>query len=129
MIITAYNPSTDSLEKSYLSKNYAVGTTSFIIRNNNRFAADDRIMIGELGNENTEILTIDSADADGVTIVTGSGSLYPHTASDPIYILRYDQIKFYRSTTGIDGTYNALATVAIDVDNESLQTPSMTLLD
>lgn len=124
MIVTAYNPSTDNLEKSYLSKNYAVGNTSFLVRNSNRFSTDDRIMIGEMGNENTEILTVQSVSGDGLTVTTSSGSLYPHTASDAVYVLRYDQVKFYCSTTGIGGTYNAISggTVALDVDNENLQT-------
>lgn len=122
MIVSAYNPSTDGLEKSYLSKNYAVGNTVFVVRNSNRISANDRIMIGEMGNENTEILTVLSVNADGITVTTGSGSLYPHTASDPVYVLRYDQVKFYRSTGGVGGTYNIATTVGMDVDNESLQT-------
>lgn len=122
MIVSAYNPSTDGLEKTYLSKNYAVGNTVFLTRNNNRIATNDRIMIGEMGNENTEILTVLSIGSDGVTVTTGSGSLYPHTASDPVYVLRYDQVKFYRSTTGVGGSYTIATTVGMDVDNEDLQT-------
>jgi hypothetical protein len=122
MIVSAYNPPTDNLEKSYLSKNYAIGNTVFLVRNSNRFNVNDRILIGEMGNENTEILTVQAVSADGLTVTTSAGSLYPHTASDSVYVLRYDQVKFYRSTTGIDGSYTELVSVAMDVDNESLQT-------
>lgn len=123
MIIVAYNPSTTSLEKSYLTADYPAGVTSIAVRNSDRFVGDSRIMIGELGNENTEIVTMNTASPDGVTLSI-TATRFPHTAADPVYVLRYDKIKFYRSTSGVEGSYSALSdgTVNIDVDNENLQT-------
>lgn len=121
MIILGYNPSTDNLEKSYLSKSYAAGVTSLVVRNNDRFAVNSRIQIGELGNENTEIVTVSAVNADKITLTVGA-TKFPHTASDPVYVLRYDQVRFYRSITTVGGSYSALDTVALDVDNESLKT-------
>lgn len=122
MQVTAYNPSTDNLEKTYLSKSYAVGQAAFATRNTNMFIPNSMIMIGEMGSENTEILIVQSIGTDNTTINTVSGCLFPHTASDPVYLLKYDQIKFYRSTSGINGTYTELAVVPIDVDNQNLKT-------
>lgn len=122
MIITAFNPSTDNLEKSYLTRNYAAGVTSIVVRNSNSFAVNSRIMIGEMGNENTEVVTVSVVNADKKTLTVGATS-FPHTSSDPVYVLRYDQVKFYRSTTTIDGSYSSLATVSLDVDNANLKTP------
>ena len=121
MIITAYNPSTDNLEKSYLTANYAAGVTTILVRNNDRFTNGGRIMLGEMGNENTEIVTVGTVNADGTTVTVGA-TKFPHTAADPVYVLRYDQIKFYRSTTTVDGTYSSLVTAALDVDNQTLKT-------
>lgn len=120
MIIRAFNSETDQLEKSYLSDQVAVGATSLTVKNNDRFAANDRIMIGEMGREKTEIVTV--SGVSGGTVITTGATVFPHEADTPVYKLRFDQVKFYRSTTGSSGTYSLLATVAMDVDNELLET-------
>jgi hypothetical protein len=121
MILVAYNPSTDNLEKSYLTSSYSVGVTSLLVRNSDNFSANDRILIGQLGNENSEVVTVSAVNSDKVTLTVGA-TKFPHSASDPVYVLRYDQIKFYRSTTTVDGDYTELATVNIDVDNDEGKT-------
>lgn len=121
MVITTLNPSTDTLEKSYLSNPYSVGTTTILIRNSDRFMANDRIMIGEMGLEATEVVTVSSVNIDEQTLVIGS-TFFPHSADDPVYRLRYDQVKIYRSTSGLSGAYSLLTTVNLDVDNADLST-------
>lgn len=121
MVIEATNPETQGWEKSYLSNPYSVGTTSIQVKNNNRFAANDRIMIGEMGNEATEIVTVSSVNADGNTMVIGA-TVFAHSADDPVYQMLFDQVKFYRSTTGSSGTYSVISTQDMDVDNADLQT-------
>ena len=121
MVISLFNPETDDLEKSYLANDYAIGVTSVEVKNNNRFAANDRIMIGEMGHEKTEIVTVSAVNANGTTLTVGT-TVFSHSADDPVYKLRFDQVKFYRSTTGSSGTYALLATVDLDVDNANLTT-------
>ncbi|HEY6019608.1 MAG TPA: hypothetical protein VIY48_06795, partial [Candidatus Paceibacterota bacterium] len=58
MLIPIYCPETDDLEKTYLSNPYSAGATSLEVKNNNSFAANDRIMIGEMGQEKTEVVTV-----------------------------------------------------------------------
>lgn len=120
MLIQAFNPETDALEKSYLSDPIALGVNTFTVKNNNRFAANDRIMIGEQGNEATEVVTVTSVNADGITLVTGT-TVFPHSADDPVTQLRFDQVKFYKATA-LTGTYSVIATVNLDVDNADLKT-------
>lgn len=121
MVITTLNPDTDSLEKSYLANPYSVGVTSIQVKNSDRFLVNDRIMIGEMGLEATEVVTVSAVNADQQTLTVGT-TLFSHSADDPVYKLRYDQIKVYRSTTGLTGTYSVLATVNLDVDNADLTT-------
>jgi hypothetical protein len=121
MIITAFNPETADLEKSYLANPYSIGVTSITVKNNDRFTTNDRVLIGEMGHEKTEIVTASAISADGLTLTIGA-TLFTHEADTPVYKLRFDQVKFYRSTTGINGTYSVIATVALDVDNENLTT-------
>lgn len=121
MILTVDNPETTDLEKSYLANPYTAGTTSIEVKNNDRFVANDRIMLGEMGHEKTEVVTVSAVNANGTTITTGA-TLFDHPADTPVYKLRFDQAKFYRSTDGIDGTYSVVSTQALDVDNANLTT-------
>lgn len=123
MILTAFNPSTDNLEKSYLSSAYSVGATTIVLRNTDRFSSTStaRIMIGEMGREKTEIVTVSNVNADQITLTIGA-TKFPHSADDPVYVLKYDKVRFYRSTTTVDGSYALLSTVALDVDNADKKT-------
>lgn len=121
MIIPVSNIETDGLEKSYLSNPYSAGTTSIKVKNNNRFAVNDRIMIGEMGNEATEIVTVSAVNADGNTLTVGA-TVFAHSADDPVYKMIFDQVKYYRSTTTSGGSYTNISTQDMDVDNADLQT-------
>lgn len=115
MIITAFNPTTEQLEKTYLSSATSAGVTSLTVKNNNRFVATDRIMIGEITREKTEMVTLSAVS--GVNGMTVGATTFSHDTDDPVYRLRYDQVKFYRSTSGSGGTYSLLSTQDLDVDN------------
>src|SRR3990167_4585225 len=119
MLIPVYNPETDDLEKSYLTDDYSVGAISINAKNNDRFAINDRIMIGEQGQEKTEVVTVSGVNANGNGLTIGA-TVFSHSADDPIYKLRFDQVKFYRSTDGTN--YSVVSTQNLDVDNSDLQT-------
>lgn len=122
MKVYAYNPTTESAEKSFLTQAYNAGADTINVKNNDRFALNQRIMIGEMGRERTEIVTVDSAPTGG-NAVPVSTTVFDHDETDPVYILDYDQVRFYRSTDGEDGTYSQIGSnVALDVDNANLQT-------
>ena len=121
MNVTATNPEIDDLEKSFLANSYSLGATSIKVKNNDRFAVDDRIMLGEMGQEKTEVVTVSAVNADGVTLTVGA-TIFEHSADDPVYVLRFDSVRFYRSTTGSSGTFSLLTTVDLDVDNANLKT-------
>lgn len=120
MIIPVSNPEVLDYEKSYLTDNFSAGVTSISVKNNDRFAANDRIMLGAMGSEKTEIVTVSAVNADGITLTVGT-TVYPHSADDPVTVLQFDQVKYYRASSA-SGSYSSLATVALDVDNESLST-------
>lgn len=121
MVITSFNPETDDLEKSYLSNPYAIGITSIVVKNADRFVLNDRIMLGEMGQEKTEVVTVTAGATDGMTITT-TATVFSHEADTPVYRLRFDQVKFYRSTTGTTGVYSVISTQNLDVDNANLTT-------
>lgn len=123
MVIAAQNPSTDELEKSYLTQAYSAGTTTLTVQNANRFAANDRLLLGTMGHEGSEVVTLSAVGADGQTLTIGA-TKFPHAIDDMVIQLRFDQVKFYRSTTGSTGSYALLPTtpVDMDVDNDTLTT-------
>lgn len=115
MIVTAYNPSTEDLEKTYLSQYLASGATTLTVKNNDRFGTTQAVLIGEMGEERSELNTtsgITGANSIGIDTATA----FNHNADDPVYKLEYNQIKFYKSAT-LTGTYTLLATANLDVDN------------
>lgn len=120
MLIPVFNPDVDDLEKSYLSNSYNVGSTIILVKNSDRFVANDRIMVGEMGQEKTEVVTVSSVATDGNTIVV-SPTIFSHSADDPICKLRFDQVKFYRANS-FTGAYSVISTQNLDVDNADLTT-------
>lgn len=116
MNIFTFNPDTSDLEKTYLSNATAQGATVFKVKNGNNFTNGRKVLVGRMGQERSEILTMSGVTATQLTL---SAAQFPHDADDPIYELDYDKIRFYRSTTGENGTYTLLSggEVAIDVDN------------
>lgn len=121
MLITAYNPSTDDLEKTYLSQSYPSAITSIEVKNNSQIVNNNRLLIGDLGFAQSEIVTAGTPNSNATTQPV-SATLFSHPANTAIYVLQFDQVKFYRSTTGQNGTYTLLQTVNIDVTNADLTT-------
>lgn len=121
MKIRINNPSIEQLESSFLAAAYQPGVTAIKVRNNQGFSNTRKVMIGFPGYERTEVVTVNGAVTAGqnLTITT---TKFAHDADDPIYALKWDQVKIYRSITGIDGSYTLLATTDIDVDNSELVT-------
>lgn len=116
MIITAFNPDIPEQELTYLSLAVQPGTASITVKNNEEFALNDRILLGAMGTETAEIVSVTGAVTPGTALTIGP-TIFGHNPDDPVTRLRYDQVKFYRSTTGTTGTYTLLTTVAMDVDN------------
>lgn len=126
MNIVADNPPVNHLEKSFLSSSIAAGVSSISLKNADRFSAEAIIMIGAPGRERTEIISIDDNDPTpavvGTTVRLAGTTEFPHDADDPVYVLEYDKVRVYRSTTGEAGAYNLLATVDVDADNQDNRT-------
>lgn len=114
MNIIAYNPDVDQLERTFLSYRTQVGATLLKVKNADKYAVDDKILVGAMSRERSEILTVVGTTA---TTITTTPAIFPHDADDPVYSLDYDQVRFFRSDTGEGGAYEELATVDIDVDN------------
>jgi hypothetical protein len=100
--------------QTFISTDYASGT-SLVVKNTYGFNANDYLLFGKLGFEQSEIGQISSV-TNGTTIVLQNALNFPHASDTTVTKIPYNQVKFYRSTTGIGGSYTLLSTVNIAVD-------------
>lgn len=120
MIISAYNPETQDLEKSYLSTLVEADETVLPVKNNEKFVVGKKVLVGEMGGEQSEIRTISAVAANGLSITVDQLD-FDHSSDAPVYQLQYDQINFYRRTSA-GGAPTLMATLDIDVDNADMLT-------
>lgn len=120
MIVTAWNPETEGLEKTYLSKVVQAGANSLNVKNADRIAENSLILIGEMGMEQTEMAQV-GAGGTSTTLPLDANLKFAHSADEPVYKMRYDKVIFYRSDAA-DGVYTLIETVDIDVDNRDQKT-------
>lgn len=116
MIVKAFNPETYDLEKTYLSSFVAAATTSLAVKNNSEFAVDNFVIVGEMGQEKSEIRQVASINANKLAMGVNA-LLFDHNADCSIYKLEYNKIRFYRRTS-IGAAPILQVTLDIDVDDE-----------
>jgi len=102
-------------EQTSFDSEKAAGQTELTVKNSQGFSIDDYIILGTIGSETAEVRKISSTTATTITISVATSFL--HEKNDPIQLLRFNQRKFYRSTTE-DGTYTELISEGSPVDIE-----------
>ena len=115
MIVSAFNPETTDLEKTYLSSFGNTSDTILNVKNNDKFAVNDYVLVGEMGGEKSEIRKISAVNANKKAI-TVDALLFDHNSDTTIYRLEFNKIRFYRRTSQT-GTPTLQSTLDIDVDN------------
>jgi len=112
----------ESEERTYLASDYATGSTSLTVRDNNGFEATNFVVVGEPRQEQTEAKNVTALS--GNTGITISATLkFSHTKSCPIYQSLFDKIDVVRATSSA-GAYSAISgsPFNIDWDNASGKT-------
>lgn len=98
VILTADNRNLVSGAKySYLTTNYASGVSALAVTNGANFSANQFVIIGEIGNETTEIRKITSVTTNTLNLTAVTG--FAHAESTKITVVPYDQVRFFRTTT------------------------------
>ena len=116
MIVSAFNPDTSDLEKTYLSDFAGTGETVLKVKNNDRFIVGRRILIGQMSGEKSELGTVSAINSNKLAITLSPGLLFDHNADTSIFLLTYDKVRFYRRATQVSAP-SLQVTVDIDVDN------------
>lgn len=104
--------------KSYLSKKATKGDSEIKVDNIDGFGTNKILLIGEFGNEKTEIVhTHSTTSPSGNTVTLDGGLKNSHSPGKTVYIIDWDRIKILHAETE-EGSKTELAEIAIQTDRE-----------
>lgn len=118
-IIKSHMELVDDPQLTYLTATAVGGTTSTLtVVSNSEIVENQILLIGEFGQERSEIVKTHATDAaTGTTdIILTAAATYSHPVDTPVYIVDYNQIKFAHATTAT-GTKTVLGTEGVEADN------------
>ena len=112
---------TDGKKYSYLGGDTVSGSPTISVASITDFAINQVLLIGNFGNESSEIiLTHASTSPSGTTVTLASNTAQPHSRGDKVTIIDYNQIEISWSATST-GAKTVLNTISIQADGiESL---------
>ncbi len=116
MLVNTRNPVGITKEFSQTSINIDAGSTTIKVLSNGGFSAFDYIVIGAVGQDQSELRQISSISSSD-TIIINSALSFSHGNGTSIFIIPYNQLEVSRKTTA-SGTFSVLATINLKVDNE-----------
>lgn len=117
MKIAIGHPTTKANPITSLAADIAAAASSLTVKNTEGFSNEKLVVIGRLGFEQTEIVRPSTITPPDTIALTGT-TKFPHNADSKVLLFDYNQIKIYRSTTGINGTYTLIDTIDIDVADD-----------
>lgn len=97
-----------------LAADIAAAATSSTVENNAGFATNDLVVLGNPGEEKSEIVTL--TGVSGSTVVSHSaGATFAHGAQTRVSQIKYNQAEISRATSEA-GSYSVVTTVSLRVD-------------
>lgn len=116
-IKTANSSLTLGQPTTYLNSDTASGVSSLSVKNITGFAANQILIIGDIGGQNSEIIKTHAVTApSGSTITLAAATVFPHSASTYITVMLYDQVEISTATT-TTGSKTVLTTTNIWADS------------
>lgn len=103
--------------QTFLTNDTAAGVTSITIQNSTGFSDQQILLIGNLGNQGSEIVYINGA-ITGNVFTLGAATVYPHSASTSVSVIQYDYVEFSTATT-VDGVKSVLDITPLWADNQT----------
>ena len=106
---------------TFLASDVVAGGSALIVDSIVGFAINQVILIGEIGNEQSEIIKTHSATSPtGSTITFASNLVFDHPRGTKIYLIDWDQVEFSHATT-VAGSKSVLTTASIQPDQSDTQ--------
>jgi hypothetical protein len=113
-VIIVEHPDTTNSEQTYLTSAVSAGATSLSVKNTQGFSANDFIVVGGIGNENSEITKINSISGNNTLVV--DALKFDHGVDTPVTYIKYNQVRIYKASSK-NGTYSLiLVGINIEVD-------------
>jgi len=100
--------------RTFLTTNTPAGVTALSVKNITSFADDQILVIGQFGNEGTEVSYV-SGTPSGSAMALDSATNFPHSTDTPVIVIDFDQVEFSHADT-VTGSKTVLATINIVVD-------------
>ncbi len=113
------NPLLDKNYRTYLDADYSSGT-ALTVPNNNSFAANDFLVVGEPREEKTELRQVSSLTGN-TTININSAFRFSHNKATVLYKTPWDFVSIERRTSSA-GTFAEITSSAIQWDNKLNET-------
>jgi hypothetical protein len=113
MIVKALHPSIDGNIRTNLAIKAVSAQANLTVLNAVDFSANDYVVIGNPGEELTEIKKIASIAGKVITLSAVLVNTHPQNAK--ITFIKYNQIKFYKASS-LAGSYNLVSTKDIAID-------------
>jgi hypothetical protein len=106
---------------TYLSAAVAAGVATLTTQSIIGFGIDQILLIGEFGNEYSEIILTHAATAPtGTTITLASNLVFAHPVDTKVTIINYNQADYAHSVTAT-GAKTTMDTIAIQADQKATQ--------
>lgn len=111
---------TDNLElikdapKTYLTSGVSAAGVTLSVKNVAGAVANLYALVGEIGEENSEIKLISGVSGKDLTVAALTND---HAADTVVYIVSYNQVRIYKSTAGCSGSFSLNTTVDITPDS------------
>lgn len=106
-------------ERTTVDTSASSGATTITLTSAQGIGANDYVLIGSIGQEQTELKLVSSISGDTLTLNTALS--YAHDENEPVYALRGNQVQIY-SGDDVDGkppsdsSFSSVATIDIDPD-------------
>ncbi len=121
MAIVSFRHPESIEEKTRLTSSLVAAATTISVRSTEGFSANDYIILGEIGNDRTEIVKITTVDS--ATQLTTAAISYTHDRNDLVSYTPYNQIRFYSGALSTTATTDRTAQGdATDIEVDDLVT-------
>jgi len=119
MIVRINHPDISGNEKTLLTASAVAGATTLTVQNIEGFSVGEYLVLGTLGDEQTELVRIHTATAPtGSTITLNAATTFAHAINTPVTYMAFNQVAIYSSATKT-GSYGIVdSATAIEVDQD-----------
>jgi len=101
---------------SFLTDNYSSGVSAIGVDNGTNYSEGDHILLGNFGQESSEIRTISSVSDNTLNFATATS--FSHSESTKVTVIPYNQVIFYHTTTATYATDTMVGT-PMDIQPDS----------